>query len=80
MNSLKYLDGLALEKKWITQDSNFRIATGLVGMTVVDVLNWHSFMALFLKVFMINLILLFYIMCSLNHFLFQLLSFKKTSR
>ena len=30
-------DGLQLEKKWITQDGNFRLATGLIGMTVVDV-------------------------------------------
>ena len=28
---------LKLESKWVTQDGNFRIATGILGMTVVDV-------------------------------------------
>ena len=49
MNSLIYLDGLALEKKWITQDGNFRIATGLVGMTVVDVFKLAQFHGLIPK-------------------------------
>ena len=42
-------DGLALEKKWITQDGNFRIATGLVGMTVVDVFKLAQFHGLIPK-------------------------------
>ena len=28
---------LGLERKWTTQDGNFRICTGVAGMTVVDV-------------------------------------------
>ena len=32
-------DGLRLEKKWITQDGNFRIVTGVIGMTVVDTMK-----------------------------------------
>ena len=30
---------LQLEKKWTTKDGNFRIATGLAGMTAVDVFH-----------------------------------------
>ena len=35
---------LALEKKWVTQDGNFRIATGFMGMNTGDVqrLSQHS--------------------------------------
>ena len=36
MNQLRQNE-LRLETKWVTQDGNFQIATGTLGMTVVDV-------------------------------------------
>ena len=34
---------LGLEKKWITQDGNFRILTGLIAMTVIDTMKLGQF-------------------------------------
>ena len=36
-------DGLRLERQWITRDGYFRMVTGLVGMTVVDVYKLLQF-------------------------------------
>ena len=36
-------DGLRLENQWITRDGYFRLCTGLVGMTVVDVFKLGQF-------------------------------------
>ena len=36
LNQLRQKE-LRLESKWVTQDGNFRIATGAIGMTAMDV-------------------------------------------
>ena len=48
MNQLRQNE-LRLESKWVTQDGNFRIATGILGMTVVDVYRLSQHHALMLS-------------------------------